>query len=58
MVTLKLGAIKAPRHESGLVLSLDWLPQKPHDVMAVGFYDGTSAGGRRHRVMVPSFWVS
>uniref|UniRef100_A0A3P9I9F1 General transcription factor IIIC, polypeptide 2, beta n=1 Tax=Oryzias latipes TaxID=8090 RepID=A0A3P9I9F1_ORYLA len=40
VVTLKLGAIKAPRHESGLVLSLDWLPQKPHDVMAVGFYDG------------------
>uniref|UniRef100_A0A672I7Z4 Uncharacterized protein n=1 Tax=Salarias fasciatus TaxID=181472 RepID=A0A672I7Z4_SALFA len=25
---------------SGLVLSVDWLPQKPHNIIAVGFYDG------------------
>uniref|UniRef100_A0A1A8E0C3 General transcription factor IIIC, polypeptide 2, beta n=1 Tax=Nothobranchius kadleci TaxID=1051664 RepID=A0A1A8E0C3_NOTKA len=40
-MTLKLGSIKAPRREkSGQVLSMDWLPQKPHNIMAVGFYDG------------------
>nr|XP_020473904.1 general transcription factor 3C polypeptide 2 isoform X1 [Monopterus albus] len=41
VVTLKLGSFKAPRHEkSGQVLSMDWLPVKPHSVMAVGFNDG------------------
>uniref|UniRef100_A0A1A7WT83 General transcription factor IIIC, polypeptide 2, beta n=1 Tax=Iconisemion striatum TaxID=60296 RepID=A0A1A7WT83_9TELE len=41
VVTLKLGSIKAPRGEkSGQVLSMDWLPQKPHNIMAIGFYDG------------------
>ncbi|XP_029352864.1 general transcription factor 3C polypeptide 2 [Echeneis naucrates] len=41
ILTLKLGSFKAPRNEqSGQVLSMDWLPQKPHNVMAIGFYDG------------------
>lgn len=41
VLTLKLGSFKAPRHErSGQVLSMDWLPKKPHNIMAVGFYDG------------------
>ncbi|XP_072218267.1 general transcription factor 3C polypeptide 2 [Leuresthes tenuis] len=40
-VTLKLGSIRAPRNEkSGQVLSMDWLPQKPHNIIAIGFYDG------------------
>ncbi|GAA6235645.1 general transcription factor 3C polypeptide 2 isoform X1 [Lates japonicus] len=41
VVTLKLGSLKAPRQErSGQVLSMDWLPEKPHNIMAIGFYDG------------------
>ncbi|KAK5618618.1 hypothetical protein CRENBAI_015431 [Crenichthys baileyi] len=41
VITLKLGSIKSPRKErSGQVLSMDWLPQKPHHLMAIGFYDG------------------
>uniref|UniRef100_A0A3Q2PBJ1 General transcription factor IIIC, polypeptide 2, beta n=1 Tax=Fundulus heteroclitus TaxID=8078 RepID=A0A3Q2PBJ1_FUNHE len=41
VVTLKLGCIKSPRKDnSGQVLSMDWLPQKPHNIMAIGFYDG------------------
>ncbi|XP_068565139.1 general transcription factor 3C polypeptide 2 [Cebidichthys violaceus] len=41
VLTLKLGSFKAPRREkSGQVLSMDWLPEKPHNIMAVGFYDG------------------
>ncbi|XP_061562893.1 general transcription factor 3C polypeptide 2 [Cololabis saira] len=41
VVTLKLGSVKAPRDgKSGLVLCMDWLPQKPHNIMAIGFYDG------------------
>ncbi|KAM9840071.1 general transcription factor 3C polypeptide 2 [Aulostomus maculatus] len=41
VLTLKLGSLKSPRHEqSGQVLSMDWLPEKPHNVIAVGFYDG------------------
>ncbi|XP_068433274.1 general transcription factor 3C polypeptide 2 [Clinocottus analis] len=41
VVTLKLGALKAPRHDkSGQVLCMDWLPEKPHNIMAIGFYDG------------------
>ncbi|XP_054473974.1 general transcription factor 3C polypeptide 2 [Anoplopoma fimbria] len=41
VLTLKLGSFKAPRHEkSGQVLSMDWLPAKPHNIMAIGFYDG------------------
>uniref|UniRef100_A0A8C2ZRW0 General transcription factor IIIC, polypeptide 2, beta n=2 Tax=Cyclopterus lumpus TaxID=8103 RepID=A0A8C2ZRW0_CYCLU len=41
VLTLKLGSLKAPRHEkSGRVLSMDWLPKKPHNIMAIGFYDG------------------
>nr|XP_019966621.1 PREDICTED: general transcription factor 3C polypeptide 2-like [Paralichthys olivaceus] len=41
VLTLKLGSLKAPRHEnSGQVLSMDWLPEKPHNVIAIGFYDG------------------
>ena len=43
VLTLKLGASKAPHHDkSGQVLSMDWLPEKPHNIMAIGFYDGTS----------------
>ncbi|KAI4796094.1 hypothetical protein KUCAC02_029457 [Chaenocephalus aceratus] len=42
VLTLKLGSFKAPRHErSGQVLCLDWLPEKPHNIIAIGFYDGT-----------------
>ncbi|XP_034435734.1 general transcription factor 3C polypeptide 2 isoform X2 [Hippoglossus hippoglossus] len=41
VLTLKLGSLKAPRHEnSGQVLSMDWLPEKPHNIIAIGFYDG------------------
>lgn len=41
VLTLKLGSVKAPRHErSGQVLTMDWLPEKPHNIMAIGFYDG------------------
>ncbi|XP_022624983.1 general transcription factor 3C polypeptide 2 [Seriola dumerili] len=41
VLTLKLGSFKAPRQEhSGQVLSMDWLPEKPHNIMAIGFYDG------------------
>ena len=43
VLTLKLGASKAPHHDkSGQVLSMDWLPEKPHNIMAIGFYDGTT----------------
>ncbi|CAF93912.1 unnamed protein product, partial [Tetraodon nigroviridis] len=41
VLTLKLGSFRDPGHsESGQVLSMDWLPVKPHNIMAVGFYDG------------------
>lgn len=41
VLTLKLGSFKAPRlTQSGQVLTLDWLPQKPHNIIAIGFYDG------------------
>ncbi|KAK2855921.1 hypothetical protein Q5P01_004656 [Channa striata] len=41
VLTLKLGAFRALRNDkSGQVLSMDWLPEKPHNIMAVGFYDG------------------
>ncbi|XP_074541915.1 general transcription factor 3C polypeptide 2 [Halichoeres trimaculatus] len=41
VLTLKLGSFRAPHHEkSGQVLSMDWLPEKPHNIMAIGFYDG------------------
>ncbi|XP_070705564.1 general transcription factor 3C polypeptide 2 [Pempheris klunzingeri] len=41
VLTLKLGSFKAPHHEkSGQGLSMDWLPVKPHNIMAIGFYDG------------------
>lgn len=41
VVTLKLGSFKAPRlSDSGQVLGLDWLPHKPHNIIAIGFYDG------------------
>ncbi|XP_019738211.1 general transcription factor 3C polypeptide 2 isoform X1 [Hippocampus comes] len=41
VVTLKLGSLNAPRlGHSGQVLSMDWLPVKPHDIIALGFYDG------------------
>ncbi|XP_017290417.1 general transcription factor 3C polypeptide 2 [Kryptolebias marmoratus] len=41
VITLKLGSIKAPREEkSGQVLTMDWLPQKPHNIIAIGFFDG------------------
>ncbi|CAB1458099.1 unnamed protein product [Pleuronectes platessa] len=41
VLTLKLGSLKAPRLEhSGQVLSMDWLPEKPHNIIAIGFYDG------------------
>nr|XP_057945298.1 general transcription factor 3C polypeptide 2 isoform X2 [Doryrhamphus excisus] len=41
VLRLKLGSLKLLRlDESGQVLSMDWLPVQPHDVIAVGFYDG------------------
>ncbi|XP_077366398.1 general transcription factor 3C polypeptide 2 [Festucalex cinctus] len=41
-VTLRLGSLKAPRlQRSGQILAVDWLPVKPHDIIALGFYDGT-----------------
>ncbi|KAM6991998.1 general transcription factor 3C polypeptide 2 [Tautogolabrus adspersus] len=41
VLSLKLGSFRAPRHEkSGQVLSMDWLPEKPHNIIAIGFYDG------------------
>ncbi|XP_067428686.1 general transcription factor 3C polypeptide 2 [Thunnus thynnus] len=41
VLSLKLGSLKSPRQEkSGQVLSMDWLPEKPHNIMAIGFYDG------------------
>ncbi|XP_071386680.1 general transcription factor 3C polypeptide 2 isoform X1 [Centroberyx affinis] len=41
VITLKLGSFRAPHEEkSGQVLSMDWLPDKPHNIMAIGFYDG------------------
>lgn len=41
VVTLKLGSFKAPRlSDSGQVLSLDWLPHEPHNIIAIGFYNG------------------
>lgn len=41
MLTLKLGSLKSPRGaQSGQVLSMDWLPEKPHNIIAIGFYDG------------------
>lgn len=43
VLTLKLGSFKDPRLDrSGQVLSMAWLPVKPHNIMAVGFYDGES----------------
>lgn len=43
VLTLKLGSFEAPRHErSGQVLSMDWLPEQPHNIMAIGFYDGVN----------------
>ncbi|XP_060948064.1 general transcription factor 3C polypeptide 2 [Limanda limanda] len=41
VLTLKLGSLKAPRQQhSGQVLSMAWLPEKPHNIIAIGFYDG------------------
>ncbi|KAK7878714.1 hypothetical protein WMY93_030953 [Mugilogobius chulae] len=41
LVTLKLGSFKAPRlSDSGQVMSLDWHQHKPHDLIAIGFFDG------------------
>lgn len=40
VLTLKLGSFRDPPGPHGQVLSLDWLPVKPHNTMAVGFYDG------------------
>ncbi|KAM4633588.1 general transcription factor 3C polypeptide 2 [Polymixia lowei] len=41
VLTLKLGSLKAPHNaKSGQVLSMDWLPVKPHNIMVIGFYDG------------------
>ncbi|XP_056150175.1 general transcription factor 3C polypeptide 2 [Lampris incognitus] len=41
VITLKLGSLKSPRPDkSGQVLSMDWVFDKPHNIMAVGFYDG------------------
>ncbi|XP_020510922.2 general transcription factor 3C polypeptide 2 [Labrus bergylta] len=41
VLSLKLGSFRAPRHEKcGQVLSMDWLPEKPHNIIAIGFYDG------------------
>ncbi|XP_076011034.1 general transcription factor 3C polypeptide 2 [Genypterus blacodes] len=41
VLTLKLGSLKSLHHEqSGQILSMDWAPEKPHNIMAIGFYDG------------------
>lgn len=36
VLTLKLGSSRDPPQ----VLSMDWLPVQPHNVLAVGFYHG------------------
>uniref|UniRef100_A0A3P8Z9W5 General transcription factor 3C polypeptide 2 n=1 Tax=Esox lucius TaxID=8010 RepID=A0A3P8Z9W5_ESOLU len=42
VITLKRGSFKANHDEKATqVLSMDWLPVKPHNILAAGFYDGT-----------------
>ncbi|KAL0967464.1 hypothetical protein UPYG_G00252580 [Umbra pygmaea] len=44
VITLKRGSFKADHDEKATqVLSMDWLPVKPHNILAAGFYDGTVA---------------
>ncbi|XP_066560756.1 general transcription factor 3C polypeptide 2 isoform X2 [Amia ocellicauda] len=41
---LKVGSIQAGNSsQCGQCFSLDWLPMKPHNTLAAGFYDGTVA---------------
>ncbi|KAI4893402.1 hypothetical protein NFI96_033624 [Prochilodus magdalenae] len=44
VVTLKLGSSQADHNKpTGQCFALDWLPVKPHNILAAGFYDGTVA---------------
>ncbi|KAJ8009120.1 hypothetical protein DPEC_G00085560 [Dallia pectoralis] len=44
VITLKRGSFKTDHDEkASQVLSLDWLPVKPHNILVAGFYDGTVA---------------
>ncbi|XP_029532536.1 general transcription factor 3C polypeptide 2 isoform X1 [Oncorhynchus nerka] len=44
VITLKRGSFKTNHDEkNNQVLSMDWLPVKPHNILAAGFYDGTVA---------------
>lgn len=40
-MTLKVGSSQADHNgRSGLCFTLDWLPVKPHNILAAGFCDG------------------
>ncbi|XP_076872830.1 general transcription factor 3C polypeptide 2 [Brachyhypopomus gauderio] len=44
IMTLKVGSSQADHHgRCGQSFALDWLPVKPHNVLAAGFYDGMVA---------------
>ncbi|XP_072536005.1 general transcription factor 3C polypeptide 2 isoform X2 [Salminus brasiliensis] len=44
IMTVKLGSSQANHNgQSGQCFALDWLPVKPHNILAAGFYDGTVA---------------
>ncbi|XP_066532194.1 general transcription factor 3C polypeptide 2 [Hoplias malabaricus] len=44
VMTLKLGSSQADHSSlSGQCFSIDWLPVKPHNLLAAGFYDGIVA---------------
>ncbi|XP_030628070.1 general transcription factor 3C polypeptide 2 [Chanos chanos] len=44
VVKLKLGSLQAEQDsQSGQCFALDWLPVKPHNILAAGFYDGMVA---------------
>uniref|UniRef100_A0AAR2KK21 General transcription factor IIIC, polypeptide 2, beta n=1 Tax=Pygocentrus nattereri TaxID=42514 RepID=A0AAR2KK21_PYGNA len=44
IMTVKLGSSQADHNgQSGPCFALDWLPVKPHNILAAGFYDGTVA---------------
>ncbi|XP_036405769.1 general transcription factor 3C polypeptide 2 [Megalops cyprinoides] len=42
VAVLKVGSIQASEpSQAGQCFTLDWMPMKPHNVLAAGFYDGT-----------------
>ncbi|XP_060770165.1 general transcription factor 3C polypeptide 2 isoform X2 [Neoarius graeffei] len=44
IMTVKVGSSQADRNgQSGLCFALDWLPVKPHNILAAGFSDGLVA---------------